>query len=333
MDDAADLRSMITGFRTSAAISAAADLGLSDELARGPVVLPELARRVGADEDTLGRLMGALVALGLYAVSAEGAYAVTPLGDGLRSDQAGSLRPLALTLQDPATWAVWGHLSHSVRTGENAFEALHGVDVWTYRAAHAEANANFNDTMTALTSRVAAAVARAHDFAGLTTVVDVGGGHGALLEAVLTQHEHLRGTVFDLPQAAPAGPPPTASSSVAARWSVETGSFFDAVPAADAYVLKKVLHDWSDEQCVEILRSCRRSLAPGGVVLVVELVLDRGGHEVESALSDLNMLVLPGGRERSVAQFDALFAAAELGPSRVIDTESDVVILEARANR
>ena len=105
-----------------------------------------------------------------------------------------------------------GHLTDSVRTGDNAFEALHGEDVWTYRASHAEANAIFNDNMTALTSRVAAAVARAHDFSGLTSVVDVGGGHGALLEAVLARHEHLHGTVFDLPQATPGGPPPLRAS-------------------------------------------------------------------------------------------------------------------------
>jgi len=331
MDVTPDLRSLITGFRTSAAISAAAELGLSDELASGSLSLSQLAGRVGADEDTLGRLMRVLVALGLYAVSTEGTYAATSLGAGLRTHVVGSLRPLARTLQDPATWAAWGHLTDSVRTGDTAFEALHGEDVWTYRASHAEANAIFNDNMTALTSRVAAAVARAYDFGGLTSVVDVGGGHGVLLEAVLARHEHLHGTVFDLPQAVPAGPSSTASESVASRWSASAGSFFDAVPPADAYLLKKVLHDWSDEKCVEILRTCARSLAPGGVVLVVELVLERPGHELEAALSDLNMLVLPGGRERTAAEFDALFVAAGFEPARLVETDTDVVVLEARA--
>ncbi len=333
MDVTPDLRSLVTAFRTSAAISTAAELGISDELASGPLTLAQLASRVGADEDTLGRLMRVLVALGVYAVSTEGLYAGTPLGDGLRTDAAGSLRPLARMLQDPATWAAWGHLTHSVRTGDTAFEALHGVDVWTYRAAHAEAGAIFNDNMTALTTRVAAAVAGAYDFSGLETVADVGGGHGLLLEAVLARNEHLRGTVFDLPQAVPAGPPSTASDSVASRWSVVAGNFFEHVPAADAYLLKKVLHDWSDERCVEILRTCRRSLAPGGVVLVVELVLDRPGHELDSAMSDLNMLVLPGGRERTAAELDALFVAAGLEPARLVDTDTDVVILETRAGR
>ena len=333
MDASTDLGLLITGFRTSAAISVAAELGLSDELAAGPLSLAQLAGRVGADEDTVGRLMRVLVEVGLYAVSPEGAYAATPLGAGLRSDVDASLRPLARTLQDPATWAAWGHLLHSVRTGDTAFEALHGVDVWAYRADHPEASEIFNDNMTALTSQVAAAVARAYAFDGLSSVLDVGGGHGALLEAVLTRHEHLHGAVFDLPQGIPDGPPATATESVASRWSVVPGSFFESVPPADAYLLKKILHDWSDEKCVEILGTCRRSLRPGGVVLVVELVLDRPGHDLESALSDLNMLVLPGGRERTVAQFDAVFAAAGFGPARVVDTDADVVILEAHAAR
>ena len=330
MDRRDELSSMLTGFRVSAALSVAAELGIPDELAGGPLTVGELATRVGADEDTLSRLLRALAALGICTANTDGTYAAAPLGEGLRSDVPGSLRPLARTLQDPAVWAAWGHLAHSVRTGENAFEALHGVDVWAHRAAHPEANAVFNANMVALTSRTADAVAAAYDFTGRSTVVDVGGGHGALLEAVLARHEHLTGTVFDLPQGLTEGPPPSASDSVRDRWSTAAGSFFEAVPAADVHLLKKVLHDWSDERCAEILRTCARSLNPGGVILVVESVLDRPGRELEAALSDLNMLVLPGGRERTEAQFDALFDAAGLELGRVIDTGTQVALIEAR---
>ena len=328
MEPRDELSSMITGLRRSAALSVAAELGISDEVAAAPLMIGSLATRVGADEDTLHRLMRVLVALGIYAEDTEGRYSNTTLGDLLRSDVPGSLRPLARTFQDPATWGAWGHLAHSVRTGENTFEALHGVDVWSYRGAHSAANAVFNATMTALTSRMAPAVAAAHEFVGLSTVVDVGGGDGVLLEAVLDRYEHLTGTVFDLPQALPSAPSAGASESVAARWSAVSGDFFESVPAADAYLLKKVLHDWADEQCVEILTTCRRSLKPGGVLLVVETVLDRPGRELDAALSDLNMLVMPGGRERTSAEFAALFAAAGLRLSRVIDTPTEVVVLE-----
>ncbi|HET8989006.1 MAG TPA: methyltransferase [Humibacillus sp.] len=333
MEPRDELSAMITGLRRSAALSVAAELGICDEIATAPLTVAALAARVGADEDTLRRLLRVLVALGVHTEDDEGRYANTSLGDLLRSDVPGSMRPLARTFQDPATWAAWGHLAHSVRTGDNAFEALHGLDVWSYRAGHPGANAVFNATMASLTSRMAAAVAAAHDFAGVTSVVDVGGGDGVLLEAVLERHTHLTGTVFDLPQALPSAPTAGASESVAARWTSVSGDFFEAVPAADAYLLKKILHDWLDEKCVEILTTCRRSLSPGGVVLVVETVLDRPGRELAAALSDLNMLVMPGGRERTAQEFAALFAAAGLRLARVIDTPTEVVILEGVVDR
>jgi hypothetical protein len=328
MEPRDELTTLITGLRCSAALSVAAELGISDEIADEPMSIARLATRVGADGDTLHRLMRVLVALGVYSETADGRYANTSLGECLRSDVPGSLRPLARTFQDPATWAAWGHLAHSVRTGENAFEALEGVDVWAYRGSHPQANAVFNATMASLTSGMATAVAAAHDFAGLSTVVDVGGGDGVLLAAVLDRHEHLTGTVFDLPQTLPAGPPDGSTASVAARWSAVSGDFFESVPAADAHLLKKVLHDWSDEQCVLILDTCRRSLNPGGVVLVVESLLDRPGRELEAALSDLNMLVMPGGRERTTEEYSALFAAAGLRLARVLETPTEVVVLE-----
>jgi hypothetical protein len=322
-----DLRAMVTGFRLSAALSVAADLGISDQLADGPRTVAELAEALSVDEDTLDRLLGALVTVGVYATTDDGSYANTGLGEGLRSDVPVSIRPLARTLQDPALWAAWGHLGHSVRTGENAFESLHGIDVWTHREREPVQNAIFNANMAALSSQVAGAVAEAYDFSGLSSIVDVGGGQGVLLDAVLDANEHLTGTVFD--QAHAVAETPT-RGSVASRWAAVSGSFFDAVPPADAYLLKAILHDWDDDRCVEILRTCVRSLNDGGVVLVVEMLLGRPGHEVDAAFSDLNMLVLPGGRERSEQQFAALFDAAGLRLTRVVHTRSRVSILEAR---
>ena len=326
-----DLRAMVTGFRLSAALAVAADLGLSDELASGPRSVADLAATVSADQETLYRLMRALATVGVYDEQDDGRFALTELGDGLRSDVPGSLRPLARTLTDPAVWAAWDHLGHSVRTGENAFEALHGVDIWTHRRGEPEHNAIFNDNMSALSAVVADAVAEAYDFAGLSTVVDVGGGQGVLLEAVLARHQHLTGTVFDLPHVVAQGPTPQATQSVASRWSATSGSFFEAVPAADCYLAKAILHDWPDDPCVEILRNCRAALRPGGVVLVVETLIGRPGHEVDAAFSDLNMLVLPGGRERRDHEYAALFDAADLQLTKVVHTSSRVSILEAGA--
>jgi cyclopropane fatty-acyl-phospholipid synthase-like methyltransferase len=333
MDPADELRAMVTGFRLSAALSVAADLGLSDELADGPRTVPDLAASVSADEDSLRRLLHALSTVGVYEERDGDVFATTALGEGLRSDVPGSMRPLARTLADPPTWAAWGHLGHSVRTGDNAFQALHGTDVWTYRQAHPESNAVFNDNMTALSFHVAHAVAEAYDFSGLSTVVDVGGGQGSLLEEVLKHNEQLTGTVFDQAHVVTSARAQAMSASVSARFSVESGSFFEAVPPADAYLLKSILHDWPDDRCVQILRSCERSLAPGGVVLIVEIVLGRPGHEVDAAFSDLNMLVLPGGRERTEQQYAALFDDAGLRLSRTLDTTSRYSIVEARSAR
>jgi hypothetical protein len=327
MTDRRELQAMITGFRLSAALNVAADLGISDELVGGPRSVADLAAAVGADPDTLHRLLHALATVGVYEEGADDSYANTPLGEGLRSDVPGTLRPLARTLNSPALWAAYAGLGHSVRTGENAFRAVHGIDAWTHRAGHPDENEIFNQNMTALTSRVAGAVAEACDFSGLSTVVDVGGGQGLLLETVLTRHPHLSGTVFDQPHVVATAP---RSPELAPRWRSVSGSFFDEVPVADAYLLKSILHDWADAECVEILTTCRRSLQPGGVVLVVERVLGLTGSEVEAAFSDLNMLVMPGGRERTEQEYAALFAAAGLRLTSVVDTRSAMAVLEAR---
>ncbi|MFI5706988.1 methyltransferase [Kribbella sp. NPDC051620] len=326
MDTRGGIESMITGYRISAALSVAAELGVSDELAKGARTVADLAAVTGADEETLGRLMRALVAIGVYA-EADGAVSNTELGEMLRSDVPGTLRPLARTLQDPALWAAWGHLGHSVRTGENAFEALHGVDVWTHRQRQPEHNEIFNDNMTALSWKIAAAVANTYDFSGFQTVVDVGGGKGIVLDAVLRANDQLLGTVFDQQHVVATEP---VSPAVASRWSAVVGDFFKEVPPADGYLLKSILHDWPDDRCVDILRVCARSLNPGGSVLVIETILDRPGQEAQAAFSDINMLVMPGGRERTADQYAALFAAAGLHQTRVIDTPSRMSILEAR---
>jgi hypothetical protein len=213
-----------------------------------------------------------------------------------------------------------------VRTGETAFQALHGVDVWTHRQSQPKHNQIFNDNMAALTSDVAQAVAASYDFGKIDSVVGVGGGRGVLLEAVPAEHEHLSGTVFDLAHVVAEAPK---SPTLDERWSAVAGSFFDELPSADAYLLKSILHDGRDDRCVDILRTCAASLNPSGVVLVVEVVLDRPGYELGAAFSDLNMLVLPGGRERTEQQFAALFTAAGLQLNRVLDTPSRMSILEA----
>jgi hypothetical protein len=328
VDPADHLRSLIEGYRVTQAVRVAAEIGISDALAEGSLDVPALAARVKADPDTLLRLMRALTTVGAYDESG-GRYANNEISDRLRSDVPASLRALARNFGEPEGWAAWGQLLHSVRTGETAFEATHGSDVWSYRGARPEWNAVFNDAMTANTTGVAAAVAEAYDFSGRRCVVDVGGGQGLLLEAVLTRHPHLRGIVYDLEQAVASAP--TAMFEAHDRWRAETGSFFEHVPPADAYLLKSVLHDWPDEDCVRILRSCRNAMDDDGVILLVEIVLGRSDHARTAAFSDLNMLVMTGGRERTADEYAALFDRADLKLARVLDTSTKVSVVEAVA--
>jgi hypothetical protein len=292
----ASLFELVNGYQVSQALHVAAVLGIADRLADGPRSADDLG--VEADPDALRRLLRALAAAGVLSESG-GRYALTELGQGLRSDVPGSVAAWAAYIGRPSTWRAWSGLVDSVRTGENAFRAVHGVRAYEYRAAHPEDEAVFNAAMTALSRRQNAGVLDAHDFERYGVVVDVGGGQGALLAAILERHPAVRGVLFDQ-SAVVAGAP------AVDRMEVVGGSFFDGVPAGgDAYLLKSVLHNWEDADALAILRSCRDAGAPA--VLLVERDL---ATEPSAAFSDLNMLVGPGGRERTLDEYGALLAAA-----------------------
>jgi hypothetical protein len=319
-----DLQWLMVGHREAAAISAAVQLGFLDLLADGPRSSADVAAAAGTHPDATHRLLRALGTLGLLA-EVEGGFAVAEFGRPLLSDSPASLAPQAKLNSDPALWAAWGNLAHSVRTGETAFDALHGVDVWTHRSRSPEHSRNFDDLMTSLSAFAVDAVAGSYEFGPRSHVVDVGGGQGSLLAAVLRLNPHLTGEVFDQPHVVASQGP----ADLADRWTGTGGSFLESVPPADCYLLKWILHDWADDECVTILSRCRDSLAPDGVVLVVDLVLDRPGHERQAAFMDLNMMVQLGGRERTEAEFAALFERSGLVLSRVLDTGAPYAILEA----
>ena len=322
--DREDLQWLTVGHRAAAAVSAAVSLGLIDLLAGRPRSPADVAADAGTHPDATHRLLRALATIGLLAEEG-GGFVVTEFGRPLVSDSPASLAPQAKLNGDAAIWAAWGNLAHSVRTGETAFDALHGVDVWTHRSRHPEHSRTFDDLMTSMSALAVDAVAESYDFGPRSHVVDVGGGQGSLLAAVLRRNPHLTGGVLDQPHVvAPEGP-----ADLAERWTGAGGSFLESVPPADCYLLKWILHDWADDECITILTRCRESLAPDGVVLVVELVLDRPGHERQGAFMDLNMMVQLGGRERTGAEFAALFERAGLRLTRTIDTGTPYSILEA----
>lgn len=321
---------MVFGYRLSQALHVAAVLGISDLLAEGPRTIDDLASAANADADSLGRMLRALAAHGVYIESEDGRFSNTELSSALRADVPGSVKATAVYVGEPYYWDAWGYLLHSARTGENAFAALHGTDVWTYRSEHLDRADSFDRAMVAMTATLAGAVATAYDFSGVSTVVDIGGGHGALLETLLTTHSHLNGVLFDLPHVVDAAHTALAGSLVRGRLQLVPGDAFHSVPAdADAYVLKSILHDWSDEDAEKILRVCRESMSERTVLLVVERLLEGPNKGADTKLSHLNMLVVPGGRERSEAEFAALLERAGLRLRRTVPTGSPAYVLEA----
>ncbi len=324
----AALLSLVNGYQISQAIHVAAVLGLADQLRDGPQPCTALAAATGAQEQALYRLLRALASVGVFDEHADRHFALTPLSECLRSDAREPVGPWAVQIGEPSRWQAWGHLVHSVRTGENAFSAVQGMDVWTYRECHPEAGAVFNRAMTGNVRRIAAAVLAAYDFSQFACVVDVGGGQGSFLGALLTRHVALQGILFDQPHVVAGSLEPL--DLVRERCRVVGGSFFDAVPAGgDAYVLKTVLHDWGDGDAVAILQVCRQAMGPAATLLVVERLLGGPNEDATAKFVALHMLVMPGGRERTREEFATLLAMAGLHLVSATPTTAGVSVVEA----
>jgi hypothetical protein len=309
----ADLLRMIDGFRVTQTIYAAVELGIPDVLGDGERSADELAEASGADSSALYRLLRALASLGVLHETDDRRFTLTELGQPLRADAPGSLRGWARLSGREYFWSTWGNLTSSIRTGENTFRSVHGTNVWEWRAAHPEESALFDDAMRSTTLAANSAILAAYDFGRFGTVVDVGGGTGTLLAAILQAHPGTRGVLFDQEHVVSGAGAVLAKARVADRCEVVSGSFFSAVPkGGDAYVLKWIIHDWEDADCVAILRTCRDAMGTDAVVLVIERALGAPNESVDAKLSDLNMLVMPGGRERTQEEYADLFARAGL---------------------
>jgi len=324
------LRQMIDGYRISKIICVAAELGLADQLASGPKHCEELASESGTSARALYRLLRALASVGVFTEIDEQRFALNPRGALLRKDVPGSLRAWAIF--SSRMYRNWAELDHSVATEQTAFDHLHGIDAWTYREQHQDEGRVFNDAMSALVTFVAQAIATAYDFSRFGTIVDVGGGHGLLLTAILQANPGVRGILFDVPAAIREARPALEAAGLGMRCRLEEGSFFESVPGhGDAYILSRVLHDWNDDQASKILKTMRRSMNHGATLLIVERALDRENLTPEATLSDLNMMVQNGGRERTTAEFEDLLTAAGLKLVRRIPGPSPFQILEAVA--
>ena len=320
---------MLNSFLLVQALHVAAVLGLADLLAAGPKSVEDLAASTKADARSLNRLLRMLTAPGVFEQGADGSFALTPLGSTLKRDGPESVRDWAIFVGAPEMWEVWAGLRESVVTGGASFPAVHGMPMWEYLAGHRELGQAFNGWMTRQSEQHNSALVAAYDFSPFHRVIDIGGGNGSTLAAILRANPSLRGVLLDLPPVV-ATTTPLETMGVADRCEVIGGDMLRSVPGGgDAYVLKRVLMDWSDADSTEILRRCREAMTPGGKVLVIEMLMPPG-NEISPAKSfDILMLLnQPGGAIRTEAQFRALFAAAGLRLSRVVPTASPNSILE-----
>ena len=257
----AQLRSMISGYQLSQAIYVAVALGIPDQLAAGARTATQLAGAAEADSRTVYRLMRALAAAGIFGEGEGQTFTLSPLGELLRSDHPASFSGWAANIGRPYFWGAWGHLLDGVKTGQNPFSAIHGEDVWSWRLKQPLENELFNSAMTALSRTSNAAVVAAFDFARFQRIVDIGGGHGALLAAVLQAAPRATGVLFDQPHVVEGAPLLLAEAAISDRCEVVAGSMFESVPSgAHAYMMKSILHDWDDARCIEILKICRAAM-------------------------------------------------------------------------
>ena len=328
-DASADLSKLLMGFRVSQAINVAATLGLADLLAPGPKTSGELAEATNTHPLALYRLMRALSSAGVFRELDHRRFELTPVGELLRSDVAGTQAPMARLLGRPSYWQAWGDLLHAVRSGETAFNHVHGTDVWEYRANHPEEGKVFDRAMAALTDRFVAAVAEACNFDRFVNVVDIGGGDGTFLAKILTALPRVHATLLDQPHVIVRAAASFESLGLSGRCRAVGGDFFVGVPKdGDAYLMKSILHDWDDTACIDILRICRKAVKPTSRLLVVEHVIGPPNIGPEGKFADLHMLVLTGGRERTRDEFAALFAQSGFRLVSVSATSTPLSVIE-----
>jgi hypothetical protein len=320
---------VLTGYIASGALQIAVKLGIPDRLANGPQPVADLAAASGTQEEALYRVLRALATVGVFDEVLPRTFALTPLSELLRSDRPG-LRDMALWITSPFHFRVWSNSLHAVQTGRPAVEKTTGMPVFEYLAKDHDLSELFNNAMTAFSAMTIPAVLEAYDFSGIDVLVDVAGGHGMVLTSILNKYPNMRGILMDLDHVIAGARPKIAAMNLQDRCETQTGDFFTAVPKGDAYVMKHIIHDWDDERASKILKNIHTALNGRGRVILIEAVIPPGNTPDLGKLIDLEMLMMPGGRERTAEQFRDLFAASGFEMTRIVPTHSPVQVIEAR---
>lgn len=313
----------------SCCVYVAAKLNIADHLFTGPKTIEWLASETGTHAPSLYRVLRALAAEKIFEETQKETFMLTPNATALLSDAPGSMKYFILA-ELGEFYNPWGELLHTVQTGKTAFDHYYKMDLWQYYATHPEEGRNFMHAMTRLTQYSDKAIVDAYHFDGFKTIVDVGGGNGALLMAILQSAPALQGVVFDAPYVVEKTKQAIAENNMSNRCTVQGGDFFKEVPSgADAYIMKYILHDWQEADAIRLLQSCHRSMKKGSKLLAVDAVIPPGNTFHPGKFMDVNMLVVTGGRERTAEEFRKLFEQAGLQFNRVIDLSiPDVSIVE-----
>jgi hypothetical protein len=312
----------------SRALWTVAEVGIADHLDNEPRGVDELAAVTTTHADSLYRVLRLLATVGIFEEQDGRRFAHTEMSRTLRSDHPTRTRAAVRMLGSAGMWRSFGALDTSVTTGGTAWQAAMGEEIFDWMAHEPEAAALFNDAMIGIHGGEPPAVAAAYPFAG--TVIDVGGGSGNMIVNVLRQHPAARGVTYDMPHVVVEAQRRFEAEGLADRARVEGGSFFDGVPGGgDLYLLSHIIHDWDEPRCVQILEHCRKAKAPGGKVLLVEMVVPPANVPHPAKMLDIVMLAVPGGRERTPDEYRALLAKAGLTLTRIVPTQSPVSVIEA----
>jgi hypothetical protein len=324
------LSQMINGYWITGTIHAAAKLDLATAIGDAPRAIGEVAASVGADVEALYRLMRALAGIGIFAEGPERTFSHTPLSLALRPGVPGSMHGLAV-MTGLLHLRAWPEIAHAVKTGDTAFGKVFGKELFAHVTVDAEAGRAFDEAMAGYTAATSNAVVAAYDFSPFSKIVDVGGGNGALIAAILKRQPRAAGVTFDLPASAERAKENIGAQGLAGRCEVVGGDFFESVPAGgDAYALKMIVHDWDDDRSIAILKNVRKAIRPDGRVLIMEAVIDpASGAGAPGKLLDINMLVMTGGRERTAEEFAALYRASGFELTRIISA-GPISVIEGR---
>lgn len=328
------LMQLSSGYMASAALYAVAKLNIADRLASGSRAIAELAREAAVNEDALYRVMRLLASFGIFKEVGLRYFSLTPEAEPLRSDAPDSVRDLLIWISNPFHLRVYADAMHSVKTGNPAVEKTTGLPCFDYFAGDREVSAEFNAGMTSISRTTVPAVLEAYDFSAIETLVDVAGGHGFVLSSILKKYPRMRGVLFDVAQVVAGARPGLEELGLADRCAIEHGDFFEEVPAGgDTYLMQHILHDWDDERAVTILHNVRHALEdkPEGRLLVLEDVIVPGNDPAFVKALDIEMLLMPGGRERTADEFRDLFIAGGFSLERIVPTRAPIKIIEGIA--